>query len=158
MMIRSNQNGDTIVEVLIALVIIGSVLTGAFSISNLSLRQIRMSQERTEGQKVAQSVVESLNAMYESKPGTVDRVDPTSATEGLFCILSAPNQIIPTSAFQPTTDQPSTCRAGTDNRYHIAIISQGASTKIFKVTVSWQAVSGRGEKLEIYYRVREPET
>ncbi|MEI6480790.1 MAG: prepilin-type N-terminal cleavage/methylation domain-containing protein [Candidatus Saccharibacteria bacterium] len=55
-----NQAGDTIVEVLIAVVVVSVVLVGAYTISNASLRQIRMSQERTEAQKIAVGELEKF--------------------------------------------------------------------------------------------------
>lgn len=65
------QTGDTIVEVLIAVVVVSVVLVGAYTISNASLRQIRISQERGEAQKIAAGQLERLSGCVSSGPTVV---------------------------------------------------------------------------------------
>lgn len=60
MMYRLKQTGDTIVEVLIAVVVVSVILVGAYTISNVSMRQIRISQERGEAQKIASGQLEQI--------------------------------------------------------------------------------------------------
>ncbi len=65
------QTGDTIVEVLIAVVVVSVVLVGAYTISNASLRQIRISQERGEAQKIAAGHLERLYGCVSSGSSVV---------------------------------------------------------------------------------------
>ena len=60
--IRS-QRGDTIVEVMIAVVVIGVVLIGAFTLTNRSTRQMRDSEEHTQANQLLQGQVERLRSV-----------------------------------------------------------------------------------------------
>jgi len=55
------QNGDTLIEVMIALAIIGSVIAISYATASRALRTGRAAQERTEAVKFVESQVESLN-------------------------------------------------------------------------------------------------
>src|ERR1035437_9248982 len=55
-----NSRGDTIVEVLLAMLVISVILGGAFVLSRASLTGVRQSQERGEALKVAESQTEQL--------------------------------------------------------------------------------------------------
>lgn len=147
-----SQRGDTIVEVLIALVIIGSVLTGAFAISNLSQRQIRLAQERTEAQKIAQGVTELLNGLYAEVPEITERVGGALAvadpSKSAFC--KAPGVV-----WTVVQDTDAACQTGTENRYSISIVSTNSTDKVFLTTVKWENVLGRDEQVQIYYRVKD---
>ena len=56
------QNGDTIVEVMIAVVIIGSVLAGAFTLTNRNTRSIRDAEEHSQALQLLQGQLEQLRA------------------------------------------------------------------------------------------------
>lgn len=66
-----HQKGDTIVEVLIAVVVVSVVLVGAYTISNASLRQIRMAQERGEAQKLAVGELEKITSCVPSSAPSI---------------------------------------------------------------------------------------
>jgi type II secretory pathway pseudopilin PulG len=59
-----NSRGDTIVEVMICIAIIGAVMGGAFSIVNRSTQRIREAQERSEAVARASDQAERLKALY----------------------------------------------------------------------------------------------
>jgi prepilin-type N-terminal cleavage/methylation domain-containing protein len=61
-MIFRNQRGDTIVEVMIALAVLGSVMVGGYSIATRSINSVRVSQERGEALKLAEGQLEQLRA------------------------------------------------------------------------------------------------
>lgn len=62
MLTLHNKRGDTIVEVLIALAVLGSVLVGGYSIATRSINSVRASQERGEALKVAEGQIEQLRS------------------------------------------------------------------------------------------------
>ena len=62
MLRRLNQSGDTIIEVLVAVTIIGAILTGGYVITNFSLTTERQSQERNIAVGILQGQVEQLRA------------------------------------------------------------------------------------------------
>lgn len=152
-MIRQ-QEGDTIVEVLIALVIATVVLVGAFAISNMCLKQIRMAHERSEAQKIAEGAVESLNAMYQKNPTIANRVATNpDANERQFCKDPASYNALSTKAYD---DGPTNCMSGITGMYHVAIVSEAASGKTFNVTVTWPGLTGTDQHISIIYRVKDP--
>lgn len=136
-----NQNGDTIVEVLIAIVIISSVLMGAFAISNLSLRQIRMAQERSEAQKIAEQSVENLDRMVKLNSSTL----PNYASNHAFCQNADPYNSID-------------CASGTDNRYRTSItrLPDTPPSYGFAVSVSWDGLNGQNQNVTIDYKANRP--
>ena len=148
----TGQRGDTIVEVLVALIIASVVLVGAFSISNLSQKQIRMAQERNEAQKIAEGAVETLDVMYATDPAVSAR-DGSSTSDPAkspFCRVAASFAAESTKQF---VDNPTNCKSGPSDLYHTAIVATTSDT--FTVKVSWPSLSGRNESLELYYRVRD---
>ncbi len=59
-----NQKGDTIIEVLLAMSIIGLVLGASFGIANRSVQIGQSAQERTEALKIAESQLEIFKSEY----------------------------------------------------------------------------------------------
>ena len=57
-----HQAGDTIVEVIIAVVVVATLLTGAFIVTNRSTNAVRDSQEHAQGLQALQGQVELLRA------------------------------------------------------------------------------------------------
>ena len=58
----SRQEGDTIVEVLIAIAIVSLVLTGAYIVTNKNTAAMQGTQERVQAQHVAEGQIEALRA------------------------------------------------------------------------------------------------
>lgn len=59
---RTNERGDTIVEVLIAMAIISLVLVGAYVTSTHNAASLQNSQEREQAQRLVESQIEMLRA------------------------------------------------------------------------------------------------
>lgn len=81
-MIHKQQRGDTIVEVLLAMAVVGVVLGSSFGIANRSLNIGRSAQERTMALKIAESQLELMKAINKNVP-----INETSD----FCIKSSSN-------------------------------------------------------------------
>ena len=126
-----NQAGDTIVEVLIATAVVGMMLTGAFAISNASLKQIRMSQERSEAHRIAASQLELL------------KQSSTSVSTG--CLVISSGRI--TNAIGPA------CNQGIDNRYRVNISS--TALRAYSVSVTWDNLAGSQDNVTVDYRVEQ---
>jgi len=75
------QRGDTLIEVLFAMVIVGLSLASSYSIANKSLATGRAAQERTEALKLAEAQLEFLRG--------VDRLQIVDykVTTPLYCIV-----------------------------------------------------------------------
>lgn len=67
------QNGDTIVEVLIALSVLALILVAGYSISTRSINGVRASQERSEALRVAESQLEQIRGLS-AGVGTADKL------------------------------------------------------------------------------------
>jgi Tfp pilus assembly protein PilV len=151
--IIKNIVGDTIVEVLIAIVILSLILTGAYVSSNDSLLNIRDAQERVQALGVAQGQVETLRAQATTlfAAGANVAYLGNSGIAPTFCFNS-------TNTFQDYTSSPTSCEFSTIP-YQVQIqglgTTPGALTNTFKVTVTWSSVSPNVPKdeLTIYYRV-----
>ena len=140
LMLKLSQAGDTIVEVLISVGIVGLMLTGAFTISNASQKQIRMAQERSEAQRVAQSTVELLNPLVQKKPSMIA---PGSLRS--FCI---------TTSLETLESSANECKQGDENRYRVEVNRNASNLRTFHVTVFWNGLSDRKEQLTMDYRVK----
>jgi prepilin-type N-terminal cleavage/methylation domain-containing protein len=153
------QRGDTIVEVLIAMAVLGLVLASAFAISNRSYATGLNAQERNEALKVAESQIELLRIASNATDDSVLDADPDPlATNPLFCIDPAGDDLerINFDDSATVSDQgdldpsiyPPGCISGTNDRYYISIEqtpdSSGATTggQIFSVRVYWESILG----------------
>lgn len=65
---RLNQAGDTIVEVLIALAVLGAIIGGGYAVATRSLNGVQVAQERTEATKVAEGQLEAIRSTVATSP------------------------------------------------------------------------------------------
>jgi type II secretory pathway pseudopilin PulG len=88
MQLKKNIKGDTIIEVLVCLAILGFVMTLAYTISTKSLQTIRRAQERVEALKIAEGQVELLKDMQKNR--TTDFINAADRDIGQpFCLNNA---------------------------------------------------------------------
>jgi len=156
---KQNQAGDTIVEVLIALSVIGLVLAGAYATSSKSLEIVRQAQERTEASKIVENQLEVIRAVagVASDPSTNVIWDDSLP----FCV-QADGTIAqyPSSPTLPTEaqdailnieanggDYPSECVLR--NFYHTHVTFDGANR--FNVIVRWNRLGGGVDETHMVY-------
>lgn len=156
---RLNINGDTIVEVLIAIAVVSMVLGGAYVSANKSLQQARAAQERGEAIKLGEAQLERLKVLIS---------DPASAvftTSNYFCIDDS-NGFQDLGASPDLNDfsgptYPSACKPAPVGgiRYHQSIKGDPpagpfATGRSFTVRLKWDGATGQGiEELKFVYRV-----
>ena len=137
------QKGDTIIEVLIAMAVIGLVLGGAFGLSNRATQTGRAAQERTEALKLAENQLE-LTKAFLSDPATYN----VDGFVGPFCI----DETLSTGAGNAAIASPNAlCEKGL---YTVSIEETSANT--YEVKVTWERInttSGEDGELSLYYRV-----
>ena len=68
---KLNKQGDTIIEVLIAMVILAFVLTGAYESAQYSLDSIINSENRVTALNIASGQIESLKELLASNPASI---------------------------------------------------------------------------------------
>lgn len=154
MFINLNKAGDTIVEVLIGLAVLGSVLTAGYSISTRSLNGIRVSQERGEALKIAEEQLEKIRYNLARPDVTVNDFLPI-----------APNNYTCYKTLNPTSiqladikDLNSYSECKFINLYHVAIETKTVSTGTFdeltfNVNVHWDRIGGgQMQELTLVYK------
>jgi len=148
-----DQRGDTIVEVLLAVAVLGAVLGGAFVAANRNSLVNRSSQERLEAVKVGEAQLERLKAMAAS----ADSSSTIFSAPANFCIDQL--NTITTGTTDCTLDA-----AGADGQpasRYLASIQRDANlspkpgvTGIrFSIDITWDSVLGDQETLQYKYEV-----
>lgn len=152
-----NQRGDTIVEVLIAVVVIGLAIGLAYGISSRSLRVARQSQERVEAVKQAEGQIERLKSLAASN-NNQDIFD-----RSVFCIAdnnqpqnfgaeygsSSLKATDTTLQGYPNNAQGTACVKGL---YHLAIYEEQDNE--FAVSARWFSIGNTDtEEVRIKYRL-----
>jgi type II secretory pathway pseudopilin PulG len=136
------QRGDTIIEVLIALSVLGLVIASSIALANQSLAVGRAAQERVEGLKVAETQLELLRRASDTAGSEVFDLSESV----LFCIDPLSNDI---TQFNESPDEivgledpieyPAECRLGEVGRYGVSI---SRSSDTFTLRVRWQSYKG----------------
>jgi type II secretory pathway pseudopilin PulG len=169
---HKQERGDTIVEVLLAMAVLGMVLGTSFAIVNRSLATGRAAQERTEAQKLAEAQLEKLKLHSSNRAnGYFDDfapVNPLASTDLVFCIIDDPApmggllRVVYTASstqFTESSDIPATgpggydsqCRFGPDGRYRVSVKPNG---NVFTIRVRWNPI-GNGttfSEVKMIYR------
>ncbi len=144
------QRGDTIIEVLLAMTVIGLILATSFGIANRAMRTGRAAQERNEALKAAETQLELTKAYL--KDGA-NNITTFTGAGNPFCIdvnaLSAGNAaVINTDARCNDTDG-----AGAAGLYSVAVSESGGT---YTVNVQWDRANTQDStpgQLSIFYRM-----
>ncbi len=142
------QRGDTIIEVLFAMSVIGIVLAAAFGIANQAVRTGRDAHERGEALKLAESQLELLKSY--KKAGTGNIANPPPPTFCVDMIPTLPNVIIDSSSNVDCSDIDSSGNSG--GLYSIDITENGV---LYTIDVTWDQINSQTNstgKVTLYYR------
>lgn len=138
--LRHLQAGDTIVEVLIAIAVVGAVLGSSFAVINHMLNNAQQAKEHEEALELLEGQVEMLKvAAKNTTPPTIFTFSPS----GSFCLNSGVDVV--------STSDPA-CSQGTSNRYHLSV-SRNGSTNTFYAYAKWAGPTGGQEQVNLIYRV-----
>lgn len=160
-----NKAGDTIVEVMIVLAVLGSAISISYATANRSLLNARQAQESSEATALAQGQVELLRSMSANPLS-----DPVhyifqggNNSVAYFCINAA-GEVVPftaTDLYDSSTfvfadpAKSSDCMLGS-SRYNVSIKYDSTSNDKFTVKVIWDDVLGQGEDSStLIYRVHQ---
>jgi len=149
---RHHQVGDTIVEVIIAIVIVATLLTGAFIVTNRSTHSVRDSQEHAEALQALQGQVELLRAAARAQKLPAVLTVP-------FCLDSNLNTYAANSA--------SCTGAGGGVGYKLSIVcstgpgtdgcpAPAGKTATFNLSTIWDALGGGTDQVLLSYKVETP--
>lgn len=145
------QRGDTIVEVLIAVAVLGLVLGSSFAIANRSLTASLQAQERSEATKVIETQLEILRF----NAPTVTASGFSAPTGFCFDLAINPPALTNLAASPPASAASDSLAATTYTThcqvnnggaatYNIAVTRAGGSTSLFSIQVRWFKAGGRG--------------
>jgi len=171
--LHRNQVGDTIVEVLLAVGVVGLAVAGGYGIANRSLRQARQAQERGEAIKIAEGQVEAIKAysanaddstdLFNTDTKCIDLTDSDNIESFLFSDAGTGNDVPSDPQTDPLIDYPEPeC---VDGFYHAVIdATEDTSGPVvnryeFTVTVRWPSLGGTDvEQVQMNYRtfVKKP--
>lgn len=126
-----NQQGDTIVEVLIAIAIVSLTLAGAYASVNRSSNATRTAQERGEALKWAETQVEQIKA-------TTGDISDTR-----FCYLAE------NLKFQKLASGEKGCPANSPLGYAAVITQNPAKSGAFHIVVTWDALDSATGKNQV---------
>lgn len=154
-----SQVGDTIVEVLLSVVIVGLAITLGYGLASRSLRANRQAQERSEALKAAESQLERLkkraatdtNGSGVFQPGAFCIADTGAGTNQIVDIIPAPNTTLASDPI--VTGYPADC---VDGLYHVSIVPNNLTTgtKQFTVQARWFGIGNiQKEETVITYRI-----
>jgi prepilin-type N-terminal cleavage/methylation domain-containing protein len=149
-----SQAGDTIVEVLVAMAVLGVVLTGAFVTANSSLNGEHTAQEHAQALTIAQSQIEDLVAGYNLVGNCFNPQNPNLSVgagncyfdnaESYFCLKPYSSQCAQSAAYwYQISDTAIPASLPTAPAIHI---------NTYKIVVSWPSLSGGTGSVQLYYR------
>jgi type II secretory pathway pseudopilin PulG len=151
---KLNYRGDTIVEVMITLAILGLAFAISYASANRSLIVARNAEEHSEVNQYIQSQVELLRDGI----GGVHAYESNPDTAGLSFCMDSSNDM-PTPALENDgVTATATCTMGLAGLYHASIDLNGTGNgntdnSYYTVTMTWDGVGDLGTQQEqIFYR------
>lgn len=139
----AKQAGDTIIEVLLAMSVVGLVIGGAFGLASRAARTGQAAQERTEALKLAESQLEFTKSY-------VKNVGSVNSTVGItdFCMnyaVGIPQPLISSDCNNRNFE-------GTATGLYTIAINENAD--FYTVEVTWKRIgTGDDDRVVLYYRV-----
>lgn len=76
-----NSTGDTIIEVLIALAVLGVIISAGYSIATRSLNGVQVANERSEATKLAEGQLEAFKAYVDKAGGVSNLYSPANLAD-----------------------------------------------------------------------------
>ena len=175
-MTKVNQLGDTIVEVLVAMAIVGIVLAGAFAASNRSQKSTQQAQEHTTALKIAEGQLELLKAS--SNPDQAGADSEIFSVAHLFCMDTSSGNVMKDnirngSIFVNIGSMPpnngaadkklryGSCTTLNGVNYNIAVdraqVTGTTNQYVFTVHIRWDSVQDIGhDEVTLAYKVDTP--
>ena len=157
-----SERGDTIVEVMIAMAIVGAMLIGGYNVVTRTTRNAQDVKERGEALRLLEGQIELLRSGVAK--GSTSPEYPIDLAGKVFCydntgvlksvLASGADEFtMPTLVAPPDADYEPACRTGQAGFYRLAIQETDPTQNVFKVQAVWDGVTGQEARAEIVYRV-----
>jgi len=139
---RLKQSGDTIVEVLFALIVIGIILTGGYSVVTHSILDERDAQEHSYALGLVQSQIEQLRAYVLYNPTSSL---PFAITTG--CMVSS----------APVSGSSSCTYSLNSTQQYLISVKLNTTDNVYNVTATWPSLilnnGSSQDNITIPYRI-----
>jgi type II secretory pathway pseudopilin PulG len=153
---KLNKAGDTIIEVLLSLAVLGMVIGTSYAIASRSLKRAQQAQERTQATKLVEGQIDRIKYISEER-GLESNVtafnDITTSGTAMclkpFTIVSSGQKII--KAYVAGGDD---CKDG----FFSYSILYNSTTHLFTTNATWSSLGSNGEEnVTMQYRVVQSE-
>lgn len=143
------QQGDTIVEVLMALLVLSVSLAAAFAIANRSQNTTQDNHERYQAQLLATEQAERIRqAAYINSTRSQFLTTNNLLFNNLFCMSPSST---PTATTPPNTYCTHNINGGVT--YRISIRAVLPSKDVYFIKVEWESLKGSMGKVELAYGI-----
>lgn len=157
MSIKLRQTGDTIVEVLIVIVVMGVVVSAGYGIAIRSLQSTQLAQEKGYALKLAESQLERLKAAAAADPAILTKTNGFCVDDSLAAQDIANPSPTPTVASENYANYPAACKKDPNNAncasycYHLSI--KKVTDDAFTTSVRWDGPRGTRQQIQLSYRL-----
>lgn len=165
---KLNNTGDTIVEVLISVALVGVVLAGAYAAVISSLNASQQSLERSQAIKLLETQLERLKSLASTNYGLINGTNPSFCINGsmgksdlsvvsingvgLYAdVLDSP----PAGYYHPdcVLDSSSNIHSSTSRSIAYFVSIERTGTDNYTAMARWHRTGGGREEAKIVYRV-----
>jgi len=150
---KLNSSGDTIVEIMVVLAVLGMAISISYATANRSLLDTRQAQENSEATELVQAQLESLRTL--TSP-TVSPSPFTNPPNNTFCITTvAPYVVLPYPVNHCQQTINGTPYTIITTYTPILSLTPGATAGgTFQVQATWPDVEGQGnDTVTLLYRL-----
>lgn len=156
--IRLNELGDTIVEVMVVLAVLGLAIGISYATANRSLLDARQAQENSIATELAQGQVETLRTMLTNKStdNPDDYIFQSSPTPFTFCLDDTSGSPVVQTVLSP---YPAGCEIDSLYQFQITYVQDDPTVTggTFTVVATWPDVEGQGtDTVTLVYRLYQP--
>jgi len=158
---KLNNRGDTIVEVMIVLAILGMAISICLATANKSLLNTRQAQENAQATELVRSQIETLRVLSCSNITTTSctpKVGLDSSTP--YCLVGDGNILVASQDYtpKPITDEGCTQGAAQIQLAIQYVASAPSAPSKFIVSATWDNAQGQDEKDSVVMTYRMPLT
>jgi Tfp pilus assembly protein PilV len=147
-LVKINNRGDTILEVVIAITLLALLLTGALALTQKNLQAEQSSQEHNEALQLAQSQIEELRNYATNNvlpSGNPFCLVASGASVGYADTPSQKCDVNAAGAASPTSIQPN---------FVLTVTPPAAGSSLYSISVDWQDVNGLNkDNVTLYYQI-----
>jgi len=149
---KLGKRGDTIVEVLICLAVLGLTLGSATVVVNNNRKTIMGTQERSVALKLVQGQIEKTRALVAQDSHQLVSAGTTVRNPLGYCIDASGQAVLATTA-PCTVDRSGVATAEVPNYQLKTVVTANAGGYLLRATANWDMPNGVRGNVEIVHRI-----